>query len=149
MAIATIVLAGAVVALAQQPPASTPVQLKSVKSLTCSFPASAKAVWQNGEPQVRVGQAPDKLTLTISDVNLDEETATIAGPGGRSTVNAKLSGSNLYFLDLRPNGAAFLTTVFAQESKDKRLKAAHAQTAPDVVQYFGDCEWKQVVDSRQ
>ena len=117
-----------------------PIQLRSIKNLKCSFTASAVTTWPNGEPQVRVEPAPGPLAITISKIDLDEETATVTGPAGVSIANARLSGSNLFFLDLLPNGSASLTTVFAQESRDKRLKAAHARTDPDVAQYYGDCE---------
>jgi hypothetical protein len=50
-----------------------------------------------------------------------------------------LTGSNLYVLDVGPGGVA-LTTVFSQESRDKRLKAVHTRTAPDVAHLAGECE---------
>ena len=116
------------------------IQLRSVKNLRCSFTASAFGTWPDGEPRAEVGAAGEPLTLTISKIDLDEESATIVDRDGQSTANAKLSGSNLYFLDLRPDGPAFLTTVFAQESRDKRLKATHSRTHPAVAVYYGDCE---------
>jgi hypothetical protein len=137
----SLILGFLLLAVAAEPAqAPKPIQLRSIKNLKCSFTASAVTTWPNGEPQVRVEPSPGPVVMTISKIDLDEEIATITGPGGVSMANARLSGSNLFFLDLQPNGSASLTTVFAQESRDKRLKAAHARTDPDVAQYYGDCE---------
>ena len=74
------------------------------------------------------------------------------GTGGASFVTVKLTGSNIHFIDMRAGGAVTLTTVFSQESKDKKLKAVHTRTdylqmslpgfvsEPEVAQYYGDCE---------
>ena len=132
-------LLGIAITSAQQRGTSS-IQLKSVTSLTCSFPTAAIADWENGEPQVHVRSAKDSLTLVISRIELNDESATIVGPGGRAIVTATLSGSNLYFLDLRPNGDAFLTTVFAEANGNRRLRATHAQTSPDIGEYYGECE---------
>ena len=145
------VLANILVASAQQRGAA-PNPLNSVKGLKCSFLTSASAKWQDGEPQVQIRKSSGVLTITIQDIDPAEGSATILGAGGASFVTVKLTGSNMHFIDMRAGGAVTLTTVFSQESKDKKLKAVHTRTdylqmslpgfvsEPEVAQYYGDCE---------
>jgi len=115
--------------------------LNSVRRLECSFSMSAAGEWRAGAlPEVRVIESTRSLRFRIIDIDPAGGTATIAGVDGTSSVSVQLSGSNLHFLDMRPNGAAMLTTVFSQERAPGRLKAVHTRTAPDVSQFYGDCE---------
>jgi hypothetical protein len=144
-------LADVLVASGQQRVAP-PNPLNFVKSLKCTFMTSASAKWMDGEPQVAVRKSTGVLSLTIQDIDPAEGSATISGAGGTAFVTVKLTGSNLHFIDMRAGGAVTLTTVFSQESKDKRLKAVHTRTdylqmslpgflsEPEVAQYYGDCE---------
>jgi hypothetical protein len=113
--------------------------LSSIKRLKCSFRTSTAGDWQNGEPQVRVTERRNALGFTIADIDSADGIATMTRAEGASSVSVQLSGSNLYFLDVRASGAA-LTTVFSQESQPGRLKAVHTQTEPNLAQYYGDCE---------
>ena len=131
-------------------PQSNP-QLAAVKGLKCSFQAAAGATWQDGAPQVTTKKT-GTLTITISEIDTTDGTAQLNGTGGVVFATAKLAGSNLHFLDMRPGGALTVTTIFAQESHDGRLKAVHTRTdylavsfpgfssEPEVSQYYGDCE---------
>ena len=126
--------------------------LGSVTSLKCSFPSSAAATWKNGEPQVVVQKPADVFTLTIIDIDAQEGTAQVIGLGAPAHVTVKLAGANLHFLDIRLTGALAITTVFSEESHDRRLKAVHSRSdyvgsgfpgasgPPAVSQYYGDCE---------
>jgi hypothetical protein len=113
--------------------------LNSIKRLKCSFGTSTAGNWQSGEPQVRVTELKNALSFTIADINSADGIATMTRAEGASSVSVQLSGSNLYFLDVRASGAT-LTTVFSQESQPGRLKAVHTQTEPNLAQYYGDCE---------
>ena|SRR5579862_7566610 len=113
--------------------------LALVTSLNCVFPASSVATWESGEPKVLVTNASTGLTLIVTNIDAQEGTAQIAGAGAPRDVTVRLLGSNLHILDIRPDGALTITTVFAQESHDGRYKAVHSQV-PDVSQYYGDCE---------
>lgn len=126
--------------------------LASVTSLKCAFPASATATWESGQPQVKVQNLAGVFTLTIADIDAQEGTARTVGLGAPAEVTVKLAGSNLHILDIRPTGALAITTVFAEESHDGRLKAVHSRSdyvggagrgvagPPSVSQYYGDCE---------
>jgi hypothetical protein len=125
--------------------------LASVTSLTCSFPASAAASWENSEPQIVVKRT-GVFTLTINEIDTQDGTAHVTGLGDPAHVTVKLAGANLHFLDMRLSGALAITTVFAEESHDGRLKAVHSRSdylgrstqgvggPPSVSQYYGDCE---------
>ncbi len=127
------------------------VVLGSVTNLKCSFPSSASATWENGEPQVAVKKAAGAFTLSIIDIDSQDGTAEVIGLGAPSHVTVKLAGANLHFLDIRLTGALAITTVFSEESHDGRLKAVHSRSdyvgslfpgsgPPAVSQYYGDCE---------
>jgi len=119
-------------------PAPPNALLESITSLMCAFPASSVTTWQDGEPQVHVNSATVVLTLAITSIDAQEETARIADAGMYRDAAVKLAGSNLHVLDVRPDGALTVTTVFAQESREGRLKAVHSRV-PDSSQYYGDC----------
>ena len=113
--------------------------LSSIKQLKCSFRTATTGDWQSGEPQVRVTELKNALSFTIADIDSADGIATMTRSEGASSVTVQLSGSNLYFLDVRTSGAT-LTTVFSQESQPGRLKAVHTQTEPNLAHYYGDCE---------
>jgi hypothetical protein len=144
-------LANVLVASAQQR-GDAPNPLAAVKGLKCTFLTSVSTKWQDGVPLAQIRKAGALLTLTIQDIDPAEGSATIVGANGESFVTVKLTGANLHFIDMRPSGAVTLTTVFSQESKDKKLKAVHTRTdflqmnlpgfvsEPEVAQYYGDCD---------
>ena len=107
-------------------PAPPSALLESITSLTCAFPASSVTTWQDGEPQVHVNSATAALTLAITSIDAQEGTAGSRTPDCTET-RVKLAGSNLHVLDIRPDGALTVTTVFAQESREGRLKAVHSR----------------------
>lgn len=125
--------------------------LASVQSLTCSFPISTTAAWEKGEPQARLRTG---LVLTFQYVDIDTavSTARVVGLATEHNIVVQLSGANLHFLEIRSNGGLMLTTVFNQESRDKKLKAVHTRadyqpidipgfvTPPAVSQHYGECE---------
>ena len=126
--------------------------LAAITSLKCSFPASASATWDAGQPKTQTTNTAGIFTLNITEIDVQEGTARAVGLGAPAEVTVKLAGANLHILDMRPNGALAITTVFAEESHDGRLKAVHSRSEyvngpapgaaapPSVSQYYGDCE---------
>jgi hypothetical protein len=91
--------------------------------------------------------APGVFTLRITDIDSQGGIASVAGLGIPSEAIVRLVGSNLHILDIRTTGALAITTVFADESHDGRLKAVHSRSdyaggaagPPEVSQFYGDC----------
>jgi hypothetical protein len=128
------------------------VKLDAITQLKCAFPISVAASWQNGEPQAQVRKAA-VLTFQIDEIDVQEATARFVPlASAPEHIVARLSGANLYFLDIRPTGSLSVTTVFAQESRAGKLKAVYMRTdflsvsvpgfveAPAAAQYYGECE---------
>jgi hypothetical protein len=136
---------------AAPPPAAPANPLPNVKSLKCTFPISVSATWEAGEPTAAVKKG-GILTFQLDEIDTTESTANVTGLASGNHIVAQLSGWNLHFLDIRPTGSLTITTVFAQESRDKKLKAVHTRTdylpvtipgfqsKPDIFQYYGECE---------
>jgi hypothetical protein len=113
---------------------------------------SVAASWQNGEPQAQVKKAAT-LTFQIDEIDVQEATARFVPLASEPQhIVARLSGANLYFLDIRPTGSLSITTVFGQQSRGGKLKAVYMRTdflvvsipgfvaAPEASQYYGECE---------
>ena len=92
-----------------------------------------------------------ELLITVTEIDVSDGTAEVAGTAGKAFVSAVLSGWSLYFVE---NGVGQLnvTTVFAQESAPGKLKAVHSRhgylqmqvgkfiSEPSVSQNYGECE---------
>lgn len=124
--------------------------LESITNATCAFDASVSGTWAAGQARAEV-QRRSVFTVRFSQVDTQEGTANAVGLGEPAEVTVRLVGSNLHLLDIRTNGALAVTTIFAEESHDGRLKAVHSRSeyagvagrgapAPEVSQYYGDCE---------
>ena len=100
--------------------------LQSLKRLRCSFPD------RFGDPVV-----------WFDKIDTDDGSAEVGGFFRRrdESVNVKLVGSNLHFLDVDLDGGLTVVTVFAKETHDGRLRAVYSRASnPDAAQYTGDCE---------
>lgn len=129
--------------------ADPPNPLKTVKALNCHFPVAVSGTWKNGEA-VAVPRTQE-LLITVTEIDVSDGTAEVAGTAGKAFVSAVLSGWSLYFVE---NGVGQLnvTTVFAQESAPGKLKAVHSRhgylqmqvgkfiSEPSVSQNYGECE---------
>jgi hypothetical protein len=123
--------------------------LESISGLTCRFSVGMSAVWKGGKPDVKVETATTEVT--ISNVDIQDGTADVAGKGGRRLATTVLSDGSLYFME-STRGALEVTTVFATESSPGKLKAVRAHheylflTVPPFVedpvvsQSYGECE---------
>jgi len=127
----------------------TPNPLATAKALKCRFPVSSAGAWKNGDPAPNLRM--QELNLDVKNINTQESTAEITGTAGTAFVSAVLSGWSLYFVETSV-GQLNVTTVFAQETAPKKLKAVHSRheylqmsvgrfvSEPSVSQSYGDCE---------
>jgi hypothetical protein len=123
-------------------------RLAAVKKLTCRFALYATGTWTNGEARAEV--KPASLSVSFDDIDIDSGTARLTEAFGPMQIIVKLSTWNLHFLDIRSEGALYVTTVFDRESRDGKLKAVHTRHEyTDVAvpgftakpeQYYGECE---------
>ena len=126
-----------------------PNPLKTVKALKCRFPVAVSGTWKNGEAVAT--PRTQELLINVTEIDVSDGTAEVAGTAGKAFVSAVLSGWSLYFVE---NGVGQLnvTTVFAQESVPGKLKAVHSRhgylqmqvgkfiSEPSVSQNYGECE---------
>ena len=129
--------------------ADPPNPLKTVKALKCRFPVAVSGTWKNGEAVAN--PRTQELLINVTEIDVSDGTAEVAGTAGKAFVSAVLSGWSLYFVE---NGVGQLnvTTVFAQESAPGKLKAVHSRhgylqmqvgkfiAEPSVSQNYGECE---------
>jgi hypothetical protein len=139
------VLASAAPALAQDPPNP----LTKVKALKCRFPVAVSGTWKNGEAQAT--PRTQELLINVTEIDVGDGTAEVAGTAGKAFVSAVLSGWSLYFVE-NSVGQLNVTTVFAQENSPGKLKAVHSRhgylqmqvgkfiSEPSVSQNYGECE---------
>jgi hypothetical protein len=129
--------------------ADPPNPLATVKALKCRFPIAAFGTWKAGEPVAQTRM--QELLIQVNAIDVQDGTAEVMGTAGRAYVSAVLSGWSLYFVE-NSIGQLNVTTVFAQETAPKRLKAVHTRhgylqmtvgrfiSEPAVSQNYGECE---------
>ena len=129
--------------------ADPPNPLTKVKAMKCRFPVAVSGTWKNGEAVAN--PRTQELLINVTEIDVSDGTAEVAGTAGKAFVSAVLSGWSLYFVE---NGVGQLnvTTVFAQESVPGKLKAVHSRhgylqmqvgkfiAEPSVSQNYGECE---------
>ena len=125
--------------------------LATIKNLKCTFSIQASGTWVNGEPQAQIKMGPT-LTFQYTEVNPSESSANVEGLSSEGHVVVQLLGANMHFLEMKNTGSLMLTTVFGQESKNKKLKAIYTradflpiavpgfENTPVVSQHYGECE---------
>ena len=123
--------------------------LTSVTGLRCRFTLTTSVLWKEGKPDVRMERTDSQVT--ISDIDIQDGTAEVAGPQGRRLATTVLSDGSLYFME-NTRGSLGVTTVFATESTPGKLKAVRAEYSyvflivppfvpdPTVSQSYGECE---------
>ena len=124
--------------------------LTAIKTLKCTFSAYASGSWKNGEPQAQAKMG--QLTIQIDAIDVSDGSAKFTGVGESAHIVVQQSGWSLHFLETGNTGSVNVTTVFAQETKAKKLKAVHSRhdylqmslpgftSEPTVSQYYGECE---------
>ena len=146
-------VAGVLLMLASVPihaqTADPPNPLATVKALKCRFPVATTGTWKAGEPIAQT--RTQELLIQVSAIDVQDGTAEVTGTAGRSYVSAVLSGWSLYFVE-NAVGQLNVTTVFAQETAPRKLKAVHSRhgylqmsvgrfiSEPSVSQNYGECE---------
>ncbi len=126
--------------------------LTGIKNLKCTFSVGASGTWQkDGEALATLKKGPT-TTFEYRDIDTTESTANVVGLASSGHVVAQLFGANIHFLEMRSTGSLMLTTVFTQESRDKKLKAVYTRAdylpiaipgfanSPEVSQQYGECE---------
>lgn len=122
-------------------------QLAAATSLTCAFTVVATGTWKDGVAAVEV--AARSLTVTFTDVNVDEGTAESEGTFGGSLIVVRYLNDYLHLMQTHSSGALHTTTIVARTSKEGRFLAAHTRleytdvrlpgftSRPEL--YVGDC----------
>ncbi len=127
-------------------------QLASIRRMRCIFPVATIGGWDGGQAQAQV-RTGGVLSLQIDAIDSQDGSARVAGVGATdSHVVARLSERSLHFLETDVTGGLSVTTVFAEQSREGKLKAVHSRTSylpvdlpgfsaePSVSQYYGECE---------
>ena len=140
------------VPVAAQATADPPNPLPTLKALKCRFPVAGFGTWKAGEPVAQT--RTQEMSIQIDAIDVQDGTAQVTGTAGRVFVSAVLTGWSLYFVD-NAVGQLNVTTVFAQETAPKKLKAVHSRhgylqmtvgrfvSEPSVSQNYGECEISQ------
>ena len=144
-----VALAASAGASSAQTTTDPPNPLTAVKSLRCRFPVATSGTWKEGLPVANT--RTQELLLSVDNIDVQDATAEVRGTAGRVFVSAVLSGWSLYFVE-NAVGQLNVTTVFAQETGPKKLKAVHSRhgylqmtvgryiSEPSVSQNYGECE---------
>ena len=130
----------------------TPTKFASVKRLQCVFSAAAAGVWPDGAAAVRP-RATVVLKLEIDAIDAQDGSAVMRGaPESSAHLVAQFSGWTLHLLQTDVTGGLAVTSVFARESRDGKLKATYSRanflpagapgvvTEPEAQQYYGECD---------
>lgn len=127
-------------------------QLASIHRLRCTFSVSGVGSWNAGQPQARINAA-GVLSLQIDAIDSQDGSARMSSVGiSDAHIVARISERSLHFLETDVTGSLSVTTVFAQQTREGRLKAVHSRTSflpvelpgfssePTVSQFYGECE---------
>jgi len=122
-------------------------RLESATRIECTFSTFAMGTWDGAQAQAAV--QPAQLTATFHDIDVDEGSAEAGSNYGDSFISVRYTTGYLHFMQMRSSGPLYVTTVFAQESTDGRMKAVHTRheytptmltgftSRPEM--YVGDC----------
>ena len=122
--------------------------LARVKSLKCTFTATATGSWKNDQPEGQV--KAEEVSFTVEGIDTQEGTARI--PGAPGDITAALTANSLHFMDRSFLGNLAITTVFSRESPKGKFRAVRSRhdyqpinlpglvTEPTVIQSYGLCE---------
>jgi hypothetical protein len=128
-------------------------RLAHVSSVACAFRAMAKGDWntQTGEPQGEEVSKSD-FSVAFEQINTDEGTAVAVGTFGPSDIIVRFAVSTLHLVQSFNEGPLYVTSIFSDETPDKRFKAVHRRheftqvslpgftSRPE--QYYGTCAIK-------
>jgi hypothetical protein len=113
---------------------------------TCTFSAGTAWTFENGAFK---SKAPEPLTLTITDIDLDRQTARLAPEGGKPPGALKVvrAINANHFLEVVNEGFLNLTTIYDKDEASGSYPAVHSRHfgvlgQPVVNQYAGTCTAK-------
>lgn len=147
LAVCAVIATGASsVALAQP---SAPEQLARAKRLECRFAAVATGTWADEDGAASVAVAPIEHAAAFSNIDAQRGTAEAEGRFGASYIVVRYAEGYLHLMHMIDIGPLYVTTVFAQETRDGRFLAVHtrhefaASSYPEFRErpemYVGDC----------
>jgi hypothetical protein len=132
---------------AAQIPDPSPARLVNATALDCRFTAMSTGTWKGGVAEISTH--PSTLTVGFKAIDTDDGSAEAMTSGAKSHITVRVSGNYLHLMQMEPFGALYVTTVFATETKEGRLQAAHTRheftpvSVPGMTsrpeQYIGDC----------
>jgi hypothetical protein len=127
-------------------------QMKTITRLSCVFPIESTATWSAETAELPRIKTDAALAFEIEDIDTVDGSARLVGPKDETDVIAKLFAWSLHFLETNASGGGInVTTVFAQESRDGKLRAVHSRAdylpaagarAADASasQFYGECD---------
>jgi hypothetical protein len=127
-------------------------QMRTIKRLSCVFPIESTATWSAETAELPRIKTDAALAFEIEDIDTVDGSARLVGPKDEADVIAKLFAWSLHFLETNASGGGInVTTVFAQESRDGKLRAVHSRAdylpaagtrAADASasQFYGECD---------
>jgi hypothetical protein len=122
-------------------------RLATAIRVECSFTTLATGDWTGATSQASV--KPVEQAAVFHNINVDEGTAEAGSELGDSFISVRYATGYLHFMQISGAGPLYVTTVFAQETENGRLKAVqirleYARTAmpgytsrPEM--YVGNC----------
>jgi hypothetical protein len=122
-------------------------RLQTAKRIDCTFTALATSDWKNGTPELAASAA--KVTVVFQDIDVDGGTAEAGSDFGESFIVVRYRHGYLHLMEMSDSGPLRVTTIFAEETTQGRMKAVqtrHEYTAvklpgftsrPEM--YVGDC----------
>ncbi len=151
VAVATLVATGLARPGHAQIPEKNPEKnpLAQVKSLKCSFPVSAVAVWKGGAPQAPQTKT-DEIAFEVDSIDAQEGSARLVA-ADPVYITALLTASSMHFMERTLQGSLTVTTVFSLEASPGKLRAVRSRhdylkmslpgyvSEPTVSQYYGEC----------
>jgi hypothetical protein len=132
--------------LALLPSMAQPASPHMAKALVCRTGPGIHTEWEDQRPKSKT--ASNKVTFTISEIDLVARTARISGPGGSSVVRMIVTDAGLTLVEIVPNGSILFTTVYASSKAnpmifplvDSRHVVLLDIDQPMASQYYGHCE---------
>ena len=136
---ATLNAAGAVLLMSL-----VPAIANEPKTYTCRFETGSVLSYEKGAFK------PDKAsarTVDIGEVDVDRQSAVLAGQGGGKTLRVVRAVNALHFLEVAGEGFLNVTTVYDRDDQKGAHPAVHSRHfgilgQPLVSQYTGFCEAK-------
>jgi hypothetical protein len=100
-------------------------RLQNATRVDCAFSAVATGDWRDGAASAEVEAG--EVEAGFFDIDVDSGTAEAEGRFGASYIIVRYAEGYLHFMQTLSAGPIYLTTIFAEQSQDGRLKAVHTR----------------------